>query len=406
MMETVSMAVRSLRAHLLRSGLTLLGIVIGITAVVGMSAIIRGVDEVIMGSIRVLNPHVVYLTKFGLVTSEEQWLKVIKRPDITYEDLRAIEADCPSVWKADLFIEGREELARGTSRTRGCAVMGVGPNYLDVGSRTIQSGRYFAPGEISAAARVMVLGKDPADALFAGVDPVGKSVRVAGQEYTVVGTFAPLGEVGGMGMGQDNLCAIPHTAHRRDLSRQRESLTLAMVPREGVTLDRMMEEVTAVMRVRHRLRGNQDADFDLITQASVLKLWRDLSGAIFLGLIGISSIALLVGGIGVMAVMMVAVTERTREIGVRRAVGARRGHILAQFLAEAIVLTTSGGGLGSALGALVAWGLGAALHLPVSTPWDTFALAVGTSTVIGLVFGVMPAWRAARFDVVEALRSE
>jgi putative ABC transport system permease protein len=256
------------------------------------------------------------------------------------------------------------------------------------------------------ASRVIVLGKDPMTTLFGDIDPIGKTVRLQGQEYAVIGTFLSASEAGGFNIGQDNFCVIPYSAHRRDITRWRQSLMLAMVPREGVALERMMEEESTVMRVRHRLRASQEDDFEMITQESILKLWRDLSSAIFLGLLGISSIALLVGGIGVMAIMMVAVTERTREIGVRRAVGATRGRVLLQFLVEAALLTAAGGVLGSALGAGAAWGLAKAVTLPVATPWDTFALAVGVSTAIGLVFGVFPAYRAARMDVVEALRCE
>ena len=405
-MDTLVMAARSLRAHLLRSGLTLFGIVIGITAVVGMTAIIRGVDRAILGQVRALNPHVVYLTKFGLVLSQEDWLRVRGRPDITLDDLRAIESECPAVGTCDLFAEGDGVLAAGSKRTKNLRVLGVGGNYLDVNAMTVRAGRFFTPGEVSAGARVMLLARDPAESLFGEMDPVGRAVRLFGQEYAVVGTFASQGEVGGMNLGQDNFCAIPYTAHRRDVSWRRRGYTLAMVPPPGVSVERLQEEVTAKMRRRHRLRAHQEDDFALITQASILKLWRDLSGAVFLGLMGISSIALLVGGIGVMAVMMVAVAERTREIGVRRAVGARRRHVLAQFLTEAALLTAAGGALGSAIGAAAAHGVGRAIELPVSTPWDTFALAIGTSALVGLVFGVVPAWRAARQDVVAALRAE
>ncbi|MBI5368194.1 MAG: ABC transporter permease [Planctomycetes bacterium] len=405
-MDTLLLALASLRSHVLRSALTLFGIVIGITAVVGMSSIIRGVDEVILGQIRALNPNVLYLTRFGLIMSEEDWRSARRRPPISVEDLRAIEADCPTVGKADLFAEGWGELTRGAKRTRGLNVMGVGVNYPDVNSMQIRGGRFFASGEVAAAARVMLLGREPCENLFPGIDPVGRTVRLFRQEYTVIGTFVPQGEVGGMNIGQDNFCVIPWTTHRRDVSSRRESYVVAMVPGAGVPVERMVEEVATRMRLRHRLRAQQEDDFAFITQESIMKLWRELSGAVFLGLLGISSIALVVGGIGVMAVMMVAVTERVREIGVRRAVGARRGHVLAQFLVEAALLTAAGGALGSALGAAAAHGIAYWVELPVATPWDTFALAIGVSTVVGLVFGVMPAWRAARLDVVEALRAE
>ncbi|MBI2930516.1 MAG: ABC transporter permease [Planctomycetes bacterium] len=405
-MDTLLVALRSLRAHPLRSALTLVGIVIGIMAVVGMSALIRGVDEVIMGSIRTMNPHVVYLTKMGLVMTPEQWIERRKRPDITMEDLRAIEADCSTVGRLDPIVEDRAELTREDRRTRGLSVHGVGVDYLEVNAMTLHSGRFFTAGEVATAARVMILGKDPVEALFPNSDPIGRMVRLRGQPYVVIGTFVSQGEVSGMNIGQDGFCVIPYSAHRRDVSPQRRGLTAAMIPSEGASVERMCEDATQIMRVRHRLRAHQEDDFDLITQASVLKLWREISTAIFLGLLGISSIALVVGGIGVTAVMMVAVTERTREIGMRRAVGAKRPHILAQFLTEAVILAALGGAIGSALGGAAAWALGKAVDLPVSAPWDTFALAVGATMFLGLLFGVLPAYRAARLNIVEALRRE
>ncbi len=406
MIDTFLMALRSLRAHLMRSALTLSGIVIGITAVVGMSALIRGVDEVIMGGIRAMNPHVVYLMKAGIVLSEADWRRMMRRPDITYEDLHALREDCKTVGLMDVFAGGAGDLSRGGRRTRGLQVMGVGENYMEVNSMSLKAGRFFTPGEIGAGTRVMVMGKDPVQVLFEGIEPIGRTVRLFGQEYLVVGTFVSQAEVGGFNLGQDNFCVIPHTTHKRDVKWRDDSLMIAMVPREGVSVEKMQEEVARVMRVRHRLRANQENDFDFLTQASFLKLWRELTSTFFLVLLGISSIALLVGGIGVMAIMTVSVTERTREIGVRRAVGAKRGHVLAQFLMEAAFLTAAGGALGSAIGALIAWGLSKALELPFAAPWDTFALAVGASTLIGLVFGVVPAYRAARMDVVDALRCE
>jgi putative ABC transport system permease protein len=406
--DTLRMAARALRSRVLRSALTVSGVVIGITAVVGMSAVIRGVDAAVLGDIGAMNPNVIFLDRTGIVFSREQWEKARRRPHITHEDLRAVEEGCRrTVAHADPLAQTSAALEAGRARTRDMSLLGVGASYLEVQAMAVRTGRFFAPGEVERGARVILLGAAPADALFGPVDPVGKSVRLEGQEYLVIGTLASQAEVGGFRVGDDNQAAVPFEAYRRDiLAGTRRSISVGILPRAGVSIERVIDDVTEVMRARHRLRASDENDFELLTQESVLALWRKVSRTIFLGLVGISSVALLVSGIGVLAVMTVAVTERTREVGVRRAVGARRSHILLQFLLEAAMLTAAGGALGSALGAAAAYGIGRAIELPVSTPPLTFALALGVSTLVGLVFGVVPAWRAARLDPVEALRYE
>jgi len=405
--DILRMAVRALTGRLLRSALTVSGVVIGIMAVVAMSAVIRGVDEAILGDVRAMNPNVVYLDRMGIILSRDEWLKKRDRPPVTRDDLRAITARCTTVAHADPIGDRGGVVTFGRQRTRDLTVKGVGPSYLEVNSMAVKSGRYFAPGETARGARVLVIAQVTAEGLFGQVDPVGKEVRLAGQEYTVVGTLASQASVGGFQMGEENFVAIPFEAYRRDMqTNPREGLTIGLLPREGVSVERMVDEVTDLMRVRRRLRASDENNFEMLTQESILKLWNQLSRTFFLGLIGISSIALLVSGIGVLAVMTVSVTERTREIGVRRAIGATRRAILLQFLLEAALLTAAGGALGSALGALAAFGIGALVNLPVSAPWGTFALAIGVSALTGLVFGVAPAYRAARLDPVEALRYE
>ena len=409
-LDILLMAIAGLRAHKMRSILTLSGIVIGITAVVGMSAVIRGIDLSISGGIRAMNPNVVYLDRMGprIVLNVEEWLELDRRPELTMDDLKAIERACPSVGTLDVFAGQNDShsLKRGKEKSRNCSIMGVGENYLDVNNMVLQDGRFFTSEEVERGTRVIVLGAGPVDSLLRHVDPIGKRVRLEDREYIVIGTLVPQADVGGFNLGQDNFAVIPITAHMKDLSGRRQSVTIAMVPKEGVTPETMEAEGIEFMRVRHALRAGQENDFDMMTQESILQFWRDISNAVFYTLLAISSIALAVGGIGVMAVMLVAVTERTREIGVRRAIGARRGQILLQFLAEAAMLTALGGVIGSAVGAGAAWGIGELVDLPVAMPWDTFAIAIAGSTLIGIVFGVYPAHRAARVDPIVALRYE
>jgi putative ABC transport system permease protein len=278
------------------------------------------------------------------------------------------------------------------------------------------AGRMFTAPEVEHKRKVVVLGDTPYQVLFegSGLNPVGKKVRIGVGEYTVVGVLEKRPSIGNLGTAQDDFVVIPQTTHqalfgtqaRRVFRGQNGSAMIAVLPYETATRDEALLQVEEIMRVRHGLKLDEPDDFDVVTQDAALKVWDQVSQATFLGLIVISSIALMVGGIGVMAIMTISVTERTREIGVRKALGARRREILFQFLSEAVVLTLVGGLLGIALGAGIGLTVHAATGFPVSLPWWSFALGLGFSAAVGIFFGMVPAVRAARLDPIEALRYE
>jgi putative ABC transport system permease protein len=262
-----------------------------------------------------------------------------------------------------------------------------------------------------------VLGNTPLQVLFAqtGIDPLGKVIRIGRERFEVVGAFDKRAAAGGFNLGQDDFVVIPYTAYQRifglnavRFGRNASFLPvqIALVPRDGVTQEAAVGEVERIMRIRHGLTLDQPNDFDIVTQDAFLKLWDRVSQGTFLALVVISSIALMVGGIGVMAIMSISVTERTREIGLRKALGARRGEILLQFLVEAACLTSLGGVLGVALGAGIGLIVHFSLGFPISLPWWSFALGLGFSTSVGVFFGMYPAIRASRLDPIEALRHE
>jgi putative ABC transport system permease protein len=282
-------------------------------------------------------------------------------------------------------------------------------------------GRFFVPGEVEHRKQVVVLGQTPYQSLFPNVDPIGKKVRIANNEFTVIGVVDKRPTPGGFNTGADDFAVIPYTAHEKfygrvptgkagagaaDFSNAFRTAMIAIIPREGTSRDQTMQEIQELMRIRHGLKLDDPDDFDLVTQDAILKIWDQISQATVLALIVISSIALMVGGIGVMAIMMISVTERTREIGVRKALGARRREILWQFLIEAAFLTSAGGVLGiifgSGIGLVVHWVSG----FPVSLPWWSFALGIGFSATVGIFFGLFPAIKASRLDPIEALRYE
>ncbi|MCX6537370.1 MAG: ABC transporter permease [Acidobacteria bacterium] len=428
--DVIVMAYDTLRANKMRSALTVLGVVIGITAIVGMTSIIRGFDESLRDSIRQLGPDTLFVAKFSGLSfaSGKEFKDLIKRPVLTVADARAIERDAPSAGKVDVWLGAwgvgtRERAYYKGEKTKQLAIIGVSENYAEVNYLKIAGGRFFVGAEVEHRRNLAVLGDSPSKALFPNVDPVGKLIRIAGDEYEVIGFIAPRPSVGGLGGGQDDFIVIPFTTYQKQFGWRRmsgnihaggtstnanafKSAMIAVVPAEGATRDQAMAEVEQVMRIRHGLKLEQPDDFDLITQDAALKMWDQISGATFIGLVVISSIALMVGGIGVMAIMMISVTERTREIGVRKALGARRREILWQFLFEAVFLTSLGGILGVVMGASIGMGVHYFTGFPVSLPWWSFALGLGFSGGVGIFFGLVPAVRASRLDPIEALRYE
>ena len=422
--EIVAMAATTVRTQKMRSALTILGVVIGITSIVGMTSLIRGFDESLRESIQELGPDTISLMQFGLSSfmAGADFNELLKRPTLTPGDARAIERQAESISRVVLTLgeaggpggPSRSRVNYRGERTAPTTIIGTTHDYPDVFHVDIEQGRFFTEGEVSHRRRTVVLGKGPNDALFPNIDPIGKTVRIANQPYTVVGVMGPRPGAGGFNADQDNFVVIPHTAYQKQfglrIARMRRgrflALTITAVPREGVARDDALRDVERVMRIRHGLRLDEPNDFDMLTQDAALRLWDRVSGATFLALVAISSIALLVGGIGVMAIMTISVTERTREIGTRKAIGARRREILWQFLLEASFLTGIGGVLGIILGSAIGLGVHYATGFPVSLPWWSFALGIGFSSLVGIVFGLFPAVRASSLDPIEALRYE
>ena len=423
--EVVAMAFDTVRTNKMRSGLTVLGIVIGITSIVGMTALIRGFDESLRDMIRSIGPNTIFVQRFGVASfsSGAELRDLLKRPNLTISDARAIEEQDESAQYVDIELGAgpgpvtQQRVFYRQQKTKPLLVLGVGESFADGTRVPILAGRFFSGTEVQYRKNVVVLGNTAYQLLFApsGIDPIGKFVRVGAQRFEVVGVFDKRPAAGGFNLSQDDFVTIPYTAYQRIFGLRAVSIgrmgtivniQLSILPRDGVNEAAALADVERVMRIRHNLRFDEPNDFDLTTQDQFLKLWDQISQGTFLALLVISSIALMVGGIGVMAIMSISVTERTREIGVRKALGARRAEILFQFLMEAAFLTSLGGVLGIALGS----GIGVAVHLisgfPISLPWWSFAIGLGFSTSVGIFFGMWPAVKASRLDPIEALRYE
>jgi putative ABC transport system permease protein len=422
--EVVRMALETLRTNKMRSGLTVLGVVIGITSIVGMTSLIRGFDSSLRASIEQLGPTTIYLSKLSIVSISggAEFDDLIRRPALTVGDAEAIERLAPSVRAVDVMLgQGFESTAerafyRG-ERTATNEILGVGTDYATISFMKLSLGRFFTEPEVRHRRRVVVLGEGPYQVLFGskGIDPINKRIRLGAIEYTVIGVMEKRPSLGSLDTGQDNLAIIPYTTHQvvfnTDATRPVRDggafgAIIGILPRDDAAPGQALAEVEEVMRIRHGLKLDEPNDFDMITQDALLRTWEQISRAVLLALVVISSIALMVGGIGVMAIMMISVTERTREIGVRKALGARRGEILLQFLAEAATLTSVGGILGIVLGAAIGISVNLATGFPVSLPWWAFAMGLGFSATVGIVAGMFPAVRASRLDPIEALRYE
>jgi putative ABC transport system permease protein len=423
--EIVTMAFDTVRTNKLRSALTVLGVVIGITSIVGMTSMIRGFDQSLRDMIRNIGPNTIFVQRFGVTSfaNGAEFRDLLKRPNLTVSDARAIEQQTTTIQLVDIELGAgggpptQERVFYRDEKTKPLVVFGTTERFAEGTRIPILSGRFFNGTEVQYRKNVCVLGNTAYQLLFAptGLDPIGKLVRIGTQRFEVVGVFDKRPSAGGFNLGQDDFVVIPYTAYQRIFGVRviriarfgtLVPIQIAVVPRDGVSTEDAMADVERVMRIRHNLRLDEPDDFDLVTQDAFLKLWDQISQGTFFALVVISSIALMVGGIGVMAIMSISVTERTREIGVRKALGARRAEILFQFLMEAAVLTSVGGILGIGLGASIGWLVHAVSGFPISLPWWSFALGLGFSASVGIFFGMYPAFKASRLDPIEALRYE
>ncbi len=403
--EVVRLALSSLRANKLRGGLTILGIVIGISSVVGMVSLVEGLNRSMQGQLDQLGSDVVRVRRWDpgvFVGSVPDSL--LKRPWLKDRDALELEQTCPSLAGVTAHVETRRRLRYGNEQSRLTDVLGIDPSFLRVHGRNLGDGRAFTEAELSGGARVVLLGGGVVEQLFSGVDPVGQTVQIGNQKFAVVGVLAERGNF--LGQSLDNEVLIPRPALERFFASQRQRIRIAARPVSPERLERAREEMVEALRRSRGLRPQDENNFALVTQGSLISIYNQVTGAFFVVIVAIASVALLVGGIGVMNIMLVSVTERTREIGVRKALGANRRQILYQFLAEAIVLTACGGIIGILLGAGIGRLVDLLTPLPSHVPLWTYLTAFGTSAAVGLFFGSWPAYRASRMDPVEALRYE
>lgn len=405
------MALERLAVHPLQTALSLLAVAVGILALVGVSGFVEGVARVIHAGASLFGPRsiVVHRLSPAKAFNQKYWEEVQRRPHLTLRDAEAIERHASAVESAGIYlgiqpIPVTVVISHDGQRTTPMLLRGVDERVLDLLQLNLAEGRGFTAEEVRAGRRVVILGQATKEALFPQESPVGRTVRLDGIPFRVVGVLGRLPQV--LGFNPNLFVFIPYTVYRRYSPRWEEYAAVATLARTERLFDTATDQVTAVMRWRHRLRPDQPDDFELITQRAYLEFWQRVEAVLRLVSFLVSSVALLVGGIGITAVMVVAVTERTREIGLRKALGARPRDIALQFLLETLSLTLLGGllGIGLSVGVLLLLRHGA--HLPVAFAPQSFGLGLFMSVLTGVAAGMYPAVRASRRDPVEALRYE
>jgi putative ABC transport system permease protein len=401
--ESLRLSLVSLRANKLRSFLTLLGIIIGVTAVIAVVAIVQGLNRYVADKLLDTGSNVSYLDKYGIITTEDAWEKAQKRPDITLADADALREQCPHVAYVVVQNASRGRIYWGRAHRGNVRITGTTEGAEHVEAAEIDAGRRISREDVLRRRPVIVLGSEVVDGLFGERDPIGRRVRVAGRSLEVIGVFK---KQGGMGWTtQDNAVQIPYGLWEQMFGRD-ESPTIMFKPNSQELAPVAQDEVRLVMRRRHHLRPAQEDDFGITSSELFLNFYRTFTAGLYGAMIGIAALSLIVGGIVVMNIMLVSVTERTREIGIRKSVGARRSDIMQQFLIESSILAGLGGLLGIILGASIAKLIDVATPLPTRVEWWSAALGLFVSSSVGLFFGLYPASRAARLDPIEALRYE
>ncbi len=407
--EVFRMAVDSLRSHKLRSFLTILGIVIGVMTVIGMVSIIQGLNKSFLSELQSAGSDIISVQKYDAVRMGEMSEEERTRKDLTFDDARAIQADAPLVKAVAVStyvsVFDEIEVKYQSAKSDNAMVIGMNEQWPVVMSLYLpRLGRFITEAELVRSARVCVLGSELADVLFPMTNPIGKEIRVGPEAFTVIGVLTKRGQM--FGQSRDNFVGIPITTLMKYFRYEKDGLEIITVPRRSEDLGEAIEQIRNVLRQRRKVPFGKPDDFAIMTQDTLVDLYNQLTGAAYLVMVVISSIGLLVGGIGVMNIMLVSVKERTREIGIRKAIGARAGDIMKQFLIEAIVLTGSGGVIGVLIGFGIALLVRAATPLPAAVSWWSVFLGLSVAASIGLFFGIVPARKAARLDPIVSLRYE
>jgi putative ABC transport system permease protein len=402
--EATLLALDTLRTHKLRTFLTLLGVILAVTTLVSVMSVLNGLNLYVSTKIANLGSNVTIFDKYGIITSYEAFLKAQKRPSLTMADYYAMKQDLRYTRNVAGLEQTTADIHNGRIIDEDVNVLGATPEITQVENYDIAVGREFTEEDELHRAAVCFLGHDVAQQLFPSIDPVGREVRVGEEQYQVVGVAKPLGTV--LGQSRDNFVMMPLSTYREAWAQQNDTVLIFIQAISTDAIPASVDEARVLMRSRHHLRYQDADDFGIIESSSITDLWKKLTTNIFGIAIWLTSVFLVVGGIVIMNIMLASVTERTREIGVRKSLGARRRDIVLQFLMESSTLSAAGGAMGVIAAEAVTMLVRATTPMPMSVPLYSILIALVLSTAVGLFFGIYPAVRASRLDPIEALRAE
>jgi putative ABC transport system permease protein len=402
--ETMWLALDSLRAHKLRSFLTLLGVILAVTTLVVVMSVVSGMNFYVADKIANLGANVFIVDRFGIITSRDAFIKAQKRPLINMEDYERLRDNMKTARAVAALDDHTVEVRSGNERLIGTDVMGVSANYADVRSIAVAEGRFVTQSDDDHRAEVVFIGSDVATKFFPNVDPIGKSIRAETHEYTVIGVAAPIGSA--FGQSQDNFMIMPIHTFGKELHRQRDWIAIFVQAPDAEMMEATEDEARMLMRAYRHLPYGKEDNFAILGSDSIMKLWHDLTGTLASAAVGLVSVFMVVGGIVIMNIMLASVTERTREIGIRRSLGARKKHILFQFMTESSVLSATGGMIGVIFAYLLVLLGRSTTSIPMEMQTGAVITSLVISTLVGLFFGIFPAMRAAKLDPIEALRAD
>jgi putative ABC transport system permease protein len=404
--EAIRIALQSLWVNKLRSVLTLLGVVIGVAAVIAVVTFVSGINDYVAKKIFNLGADVFIVSKMSPVeTNVDHFLEAEKRKNLLMEDYEAALAACRHCEYLGATLRGTGKVKNGEQSISDTTIQGITPAMAQILDTDLTSGRMLNETDLNSRSSVAVVGTDIVEHLMAGSDPLGKEIRIDGWTYQVIGVGKKKGKT--LGQSADNYVMIPLTVYLKQYGAHNSSIGIwGKALATGVPLDEAMDEARVALRARRHDRPGDDDSFEIETNASLLGIWAGLSNTFFMATIGIAGVSLVVGGIVIMNIMLVSVTERTREIGIRKALGARRDDVLLQFLIESVTLALLGGALGVLLGVVIAFAVTALIGMPSAIKLWAVAAGLFVSATVGVFFGVYPARKAAKLDPIVALRFE
>lgn len=406
--ESAWMALDTVRTNKLRSLLTILGVSVGVVTVVFMVSIIQGLNKSFAEQLEALGSNSIWATKFDPSFGHQPNSEELHRKELTLEDADAIRREAPSALSVSPLYRKIAETVRFEDKQSDTPILlGVTPYYEFTQSSYVGRGRFVSDLDVKERTNVCILGQDVVRALFPFTDPLDKEMKIAGRPFRVVGVMEPLGNF--LGQSRDNSIFIPITTFEKfypELHFPESIYVIIVRPVSRAFVKSCTDEIVEILRRRRQVKRGEENNFGISSQDSLLDIYNQLTGATYLVLTAISFVALMIGGIGVMNIMLVSVTERTKEIGLRKAVGATRLNILTQFLIEAVVLTAIGGLLGLIVGEIASLLMNRYSPLPAFVPAWAIVLGIGISAGVGIIFGLWPAWKAARLDPIESLRYE